>query len=459
MTLPSGQLQYHEEREPISPAMPEGNVRTTVVRLFPSGAQQKKIRRLADASARLYNEVNYERRQQFFKDKRVDFKGTWDKYYEKYKRILGSANAQAVLQKDNEAWSSFFSLLKNKDSLPPFTKHVSPPGYWKENEKRKLILVVRQDRYEVDEERRVLILKDWKMEIPFAGRLRWFGTQGRLEVHIDGDKFYAHIPVDVGRVTTKKSKRPMKESLIVHGERDRVQVKTPKGEKVASIDLGINMLATVTVDDGTVLFYRGSTVKADYFYFQKKVAELDKLKAEAEKVQETEAREEVLSERERLFKRLYRRLLHHYRALSSHLSKTLWQLGVSTVYLGYPYSISQDKGNKFTSNIWSYRKLVEAITDKLHEYGIKAYLTVEYNTSRLCALHGVVVERKPRGVVSCPLGHRLHSDINGALNIMKLGIKRTVNVLKKPLSFLVSSNGVTPVKGSNTSDLGGTLAL
>ncbi|WP_231961170.1 MULTISPECIES: transposase [Sulfolobaceae] len=141
-----------------------------------------------------------------------------------------------------------------------------------------------QDRYEVDEEKHLLILKDWKMEIPLAGRLRWYGTQGRLEVHIDGNKFYAYIPVDVGRVTAKKSKRPMKESLIIHGERDKTQIATPKGNKIASIDLGINMLATVTVDYGTVLFYRGSTVKSDYFYFRKKVAELDRLKAEAEKI-------------------------------------------------------------------------------------------------------------------------------------------------------------------------------
>ncbi len=34
------------------------------------------------------------------------------------------------------------------------------------------------------------------------------------------------------------------------------------------------MLAAVVVDDGAVLFYRGSLVKSD-FYFQKKIAELD----------------------------------------------------------------------------------------------------------------------------------------------------------------------------------------
>nr|WP_246263953.1 transposase [Metallosphaera tengchongensis] len=111
------------------------------------------------------------------------------------------------------------------------------------------------------------------------------------------------MPVDVGRVTTKKSGKPTTESLIFHGERDKIQIETPKDNRVASIDLGINMLATVTVDEGVVLFYRGPTVKADYFYFQKEVAGLDRLEAEAEKVQ-TEAREEVLREREGLFKKL-----------------------------------------------------------------------------------------------------------------------------------------------------------
>ncbi len=79
---------------------------------------------------KLWNEVNYERRQQFVQEKKVDLKVTLDKYYEKYKKILG-VNAKAVLQKNNEAWSSF-SLLKQKKDLPFFINSVSPLGYWKE---------------------------------------------------------------------------------------------------------------------------------------------------------------------------------------------------------------------------------------------------------------------------------------------------------------------------------------
>jgi putative transposase len=65
------------------------NRRTNVVRLLPNGAQERRLRRLADACARLWNELNYERRRQFFNHQHVDFKSTWNKYYEKYKGLLG----------------------------------------------------------------------------------------------------------------------------------------------------------------------------------------------------------------------------------------------------------------------------------------------------------------------------------------------------------------------------------
>jgi len=75
---------------------------------------------------------------------------------------------------------------------------------------------------------------------------------------------------------------------------------------------------------------------------------------------------------------------------------------------------------------------------------------VEYNTSRVCAYHNVEVKRFPRGVVHCPKGHKLHSDLNGALNIMKKAVGSIPLVIKKPLSFIVDHNRVAPVKGEVT---------
>ena len=155
----STQLISDEERGPISPANSDAGVheseggkkgskkeflvsavraskeRVNVVRLLPSGAQERKLMRLADLSAKLWNELNYERRQQWNGGHRVDLEGTWRKYHEKYKGVLGSHNAVEVINKNNEAWGSFFSLLKSKkEGKLPKHWRVSPPGYWKDRE-------------------------------------------------------------------------------------------------------------------------------------------------------------------------------------------------------------------------------------------------------------------------------------------------------------------------------------
>jgi putative transposase len=388
----------------------------------------------------------------------VDFRGTWDKYYKKYKNTLG-VNAQAVLQKNNEAWNSFFSLLKLKkeNKLQPFMKHVNPPKYWKDGEtrERKLILVVRQDRYAVDEQNHKLILKDFNMEIRFAGRLKWYGKQGRLEIHYDETRnaWYAFIPVEVGTEETKNGKRS---KHIVKGERKNIQVESPKGNKVASIDLGINVLASVVVNDGTWLLYKGVRTKEDYFYFQKKIAQVQSLADNMKNIGEYGAYAELLGEKRRLFRKLTRRLLHLYRNLASHLLNELHELGVSTIYMGYPFNIAQDNGNKFTANMWSYRKLMDVIELKAQEYGMRVFEVVEYDTSKYCAYHNVKVKRHPRGVVTCPKGHKLHSDLNSALNILKKATGMVILTIKKPLSFIVEHNRVAPVKGCVTLKTSGT---
>jgi len=338
--------------------------------------------------------------------------------------------------------------LKKEGKLPPFMKHISPPNYWKDREtkKRKLILAIRQDRYIVDEQNYKLILKDFNMEIYFAGKLTWYGKQGRLEICYDEAKnaCYASIPVDVGVEITKKGN---KSKYIVHGKRKSIQLELPKGNKMASIDLGINVLASVIVEDGTWLLYKGVRAKEDYFYFEKKIAEVQSLADKTKNMGEYKAYEKLLKEKRRLHGKLKRRFRHLYRNFASHLIKELHGLGVSTIYLGYPFDIAQEKGNKFTVNLWSYRKFMDAIELKAQEYGIKVFEVVEYNTSKYCAYHDVEVERRPRGVVICPKGHRLHSDLNGALNILKKAVNVIVSKVKKPISFIVDHNGVAPVKG------------
>ncbi|MFP3137190.1 MAG: transposase [Nitrososphaeria archaeon] len=456
--LSSGQLLGDEGREPIPPAIPGEGIRevkytdrrTNVVRLLPSGFQERKLRRLASTSAKLFNEVNYERRQQFFHGEKVDLEGTWDKYYERYKGALG-VNAQAVLQKNNEAWSSFFSLLKRKKEgkLPPHMKRVGPPRYWKDrgSKGRKLILVVRQDRYVVDERNHRLFLKDFNLEIDFAGGLRWHGKQGRLEIRHDEARgaWYASIPAEVGVETTRNGNRS---KHMVRGERRSIRIAGPKGDVAAAVDLGINILASAVTGSGAWLLYRGSRAKEDYFYLTKEIA---KVQSEADSARNAGDNGKFLRQnrrRRRLFRKLVGRMAHLYWNLANHMVRSLWELGVSKIYLGYPHDIAQERGNKLTSNLWTYRKLMDAIELKAQEYGMRVYEVLEYNTSNHCAIHGMEVTRGPRGVVTCPLGHRLHSDLNGALNILRRGAGSMPATLKGPLSFLVDHSGVAPAKGA-----------
>ena len=324
---------------------------------------------------------------------------------------------------------------------------VSPPRYWKDGETggRKLLLVVRQDRYVVDEQK--LVLKDFGLEVEFAGRLRWHGKQGRLEIYYDETRnaWYASIPVEVGVEVTRRGRRS---KYIVRGERKSVQVESPKGSKMASIDLGISVLASVVIDDGTWLLYKGVRTKEDYFYFGKRIAEAQSLSDKAKNINEYEAYRELNREGRRLFKKLTRRLLHLYRSFASHLLKMLHERGVSTIYLGYPFNIAQQRGNKFTVNMWSYRELMNIIELKAQEYGIRVFEVIEYNTSKYCAYHGVEATRDPRGVVNCPLGHKLHSDLNGALNILKKATGIVISTIKRPLSFIVDHNRVAPINGA-----------
>ncbi|MGC8848689.1 MAG: hypothetical protein ACP5QE_07590 [Conexivisphaera sp.] len=47
-------------------------------------------------------------------------------------------------------------------------------------------------------------------------------------------------------------------------------------------------------------------------------------------------------------------------------------------------------------------------------------------------------------MVTCPMGHKLHSDLNGALNILRRGSGILVEGNLRPLSFIVNHNGVVP---------------
>ena len=68
------------------------------------------LRDLADNCARLWNELNFERRQAYIHYKKFEW---YPRHlYRKYAPLVGSATAQQVIRKNNEAWRSFLKLKR-----------------------------------------------------------------------------------------------------------------------------------------------------------------------------------------------------------------------------------------------------------------------------------------------------------------------------------------------------------
>jgi putative transposase len=252
--------------------------------------------------------------QQYKNGERVDFAASEKKVYGKYKHVL-KVNAQQVARKNAEDWRSFFSLIKDKDKkegkLPKWFK-PKPPGYWKdERGNYKLMVIVRNDRYKVNEENRTIYLKDFGLTLKFKGKLKWHGKQGRLEIIYDEAKrsWYAHIPVEVENC---------------------VKV---EGKLRASVDLGIINLATVYVEDGSWYVFKGGSVISRYEYYGKRIAV----------VQRTLARHKQRRSRHlKLLHNKKRRFLKH--ALNSMVRKIMEEMkekGVGEVVIGYPKEISK----------------------------------------------------------------------------------------------------------------------
>ena len=112
---------------------------------------EQVLRDLLDASAALWNEINYQRLMRY--NDEDGFEGdVWDAdtgaLEGKYKDVLGASTAQTVRRANTEAWHGFFENKNayHDDSNTSVTEHPEPPGFrGNEDDGRILKGVVRKD--------------------------------------------------------------------------------------------------------------------------------------------------------------------------------------------------------------------------------------------------------------------------------------------------------------------------
>ena len=374
-----------------------------------STEDEQLLRDLLDASASLWNEVNYERRQNFF-----DGDSVWDTadYRRQYVGVLGSAIAQQFIRKNSEAWRSFFAAREDGED-------TAPPGYWgNEDDGRELRTYIRNDQYTLETGERsrleIPVGQDLKEEyglgyhdrlrLEIAGNPKWDGEQGRLELYYDevDDTFRAIQPVSVDD--------SRQDSLLASEE--------------ATLDVGANNLVACTTTTGQQYLYEGRDLFARFRETTEEIARL-----------QSKLREGRYSSQRirRLYRKRTRRRDHAQDALVRELMERLYDEGVATVYVGDLTDVLSAywsaEVNEKTHQFWAYRSFIDRLATTAEEYDITIEVESEAYTTAECPVCGERDDTDRNGdVFRCSCGYEGHADLDASRTFLERQVSTNLEV-------------------------------
>jgi len=368
-------------------------------RLRLSEEQEKVLLSLCEMSVVLWNKVNYKRRQSFFRGE-ID----WDskEEYGEFKHVIGSATAQQIIRKNNEAWRSFIKLLKLKrqGKLPKHIRKVSPPRYWKDRStgRRRLITIIRNDCYRIEEVNggKWLILPKG-LRIRITGKVKWRGRQGRLEIHYDdlNGRWYAYQSVKVDQPR----------HIISH--------------KKAFIDLGVINIITAWIEgERQAIAFSGRPLLADWWYWTRRIAKYQSKLKKVNGRNKSKRLRKLYRKRKLRFRDGVNMIIHRF-------VKFCYAKNVGEIIIGDITYIrdNNNKGSKVDSmihNFWSFRYIINRLKTTAENFGIKVNLIEESYTSSYCPFCGTKGIRIKRGLFKCPKCNQvMNADVVGVLNIAK----------------------------------------
>jgi putative transposase len=377
-------------------------------------ADRELLVRVLDASASLWNQLNFERRQQFF-----DGESIWDTqdYRKRYVGVLGSATAQQVIRKNTEAWRSFFTLNEQGEAN-------GLPGYWgNEDEGRELRTSIRKDQYTLQWGERSTIeltvgsdLKDdygmgygERLTLDVRGRPTWSGDQGRLELYYDelSDRFRAFQPVTV----------------------DDSRQDSPLADETAALDIGANNIVACITTSGEQYLYEGRDL---FERFRKSIEEIARLQSLLEDGRY------ISKQIRRLFRRRTRRRDHAMDALARDLMDRLYDEGVSTVYVGDLTDVLDThwsvRANQKTHNFWAFRAFIDRLACTAEEYGLTIEVRPEAWTSQTCPTCGSTAgTTRHQDTLTCTCGFEGHADLTASETFLRNNSDCEVRPMARPV--------------------------
>ncbi len=357
-------------------------------------------------SKNLYNDSNYQIRQEFFNTKK------WLRYnslYHKMKKAssfqrLPAQTAQQVLRILDRNWVSFFNSLKAwKAEKSKFKGKPKPPGYREKNGEFQLNFTNQQVRL-----RSSFLI--FPKKVGFKIKTRLPDTINVREVRI--------IPKGIGYMIE-----------IVYSK--NIHPKNLNSGNILAIDLGIRNLITAVNNNGIQPFViKGGVAKSINQYYNKECTRIHSIYSRqglktGKKLQElTCKRNKKVND---YFHKASRKIIDH--CVRNDIGK---------IVIGYNPFWKQNcrLGKRNTQNFVTipYYKLIQQLKYKAEEQGITVIKQEESYSSKCSFLDGesikhhkkYVGKRISRGLFRSQRGIVINADVNGAYNILK---KALLNVI------------------------------
>ncbi|MTJ17181.1 MULTISPECIES: RNA-guided endonuclease TnpB family protein [unclassified Dolichospermum] len=365
----------------------------------------REIDRLCFLSKNLYNVANYLIRQSFFKTGEILNYNQTQKLLQSqfdYKNLPAKVSQQILMILDKN-WKAFFQAQKAYQENP--SKFLGKPKLpkYKHKENGRNLLV-----YTIQALSKPFLCKGL---IKLSQTEIVFPTQAKKIAQVRIIPKLNHYVIEV----------------IYHQEEKPKQV---DNKRIASIDLGLNNLATVTFNQAGLIPFliNGRPLKSINHFFNKKKAELQAILKTT-----TSKRLQNLC-----IKRNFKVDDYLHKA-SRYLINKLVELNIGTLVIGKNEGWKQELniGSKNNQNFTQipHTRFIEQLTYKAELEGISVIITEESYTSKSSFLdqdvlptykkgenHSFSGKRIKRGLYKSAQGILVNADVNGSLNILRKAI-------------------------------------
>lgn len=377
---------------------------------------------MAFTCTKLHNTANYERIQQWQQTGEISSyaKQCMVLKDNKWYKLLHSQSAQAVLQKLDFAYRSWYTLRK-KDP------NAQPPGFRRKGTLSTISF--KKAGFKVEGNwLRLSLSKIFREDNGLSNKFLWLsfstyrdrlGKPKMLEINQINGKWYGYLVENIQPPELALADNP----------------------KVIAIDQGIiNLAGCVTLDGNTFLF-TGKGLLSVQRYFNKQI------KTVQHRVQGRAKYNTWSRGLTALYRKRNYQPNHALHALTKTLMKFCKMNGIEIIVIGKLTGIRKGKnwGKKGNQKLhaWSFDQFTRLLTYKAEAAAIKIEQVSERNTSKTCSSCGKKGNRIKRGLFLCK--HKkckqynipVNADLNGARNILNKylrAVNRDSEVLVGPLA-------------------------